>query len=114
VLLDQPRSTEERAQAARTFVKQYGFQASKRALVCSAGLMVDGTMQRRSLLSAPGSGTELGYAHYPTTKRAVLQPPMLVDPIHNPFDAVLAPWPLRFYILHRGRIHYKAQVGILG
>lgn len=35
---------------------------------------------------------------------------MLVDPIDNPFDAAFAPWPLRFYILHRGRIAYKAQV----
>ncbi|KAI7840527.1 hypothetical protein COHA_005826 [Chlorella ohadii] len=37
------------------------------------------------------------------------QPPMLVDPIDNPFDAAFAPWPLRFYILHRGCIAYKAQ-----
>lgn len=41
------------------------------------------------------------------------QPPMLVDPIDNPFDAAFAPWPLRFYILHRGRIAYKAQARTL-
>ncbi len=38
---------------------------------------------------------------------------MLVDPIDNPFDAAFAPWPLRFYILHRGRIAYKAQARTL-
>jgi hypothetical protein len=38
-----------------------------------------------------------------------LQVLMLVDPIDNPFDAAFAPWPLRFYILHRGLIRYKAQ-----
>lgn len=44
-----------------------------------------------------------------------LQPPMLVDPLDpgnsDPFEAAFAPWPLRFYILHRGRVAYKAQVG---
>lgn len=35
---------------------------------------------------------------------------MLVDPIANTFDAAFAPWPLRFYILHRGTIAYIAQV----
>ncbi|PRW59105.1 iodothyronine deiodinase [Chlorella sorokiniana] len=62
VILNQPRTVEERFAAAAHFVQQFGFQ-----------------------------------------------PPMLVDPIDNPFDAAFAPWPLRFYILHRGRIAYKAQ-----
>jgi hypothetical protein len=35
---------------------------------------------------------------------------MLVDPIDNPFDAVFAPWPIRFYILQGGVLRYKAQV----
>lgn len=38
-----------------------------------------------------------------------VQIPMLVDPIDNRFDAVFAPWPIRFYILRHGRIAYKAQ-----
>ena len=35
--------------------------------------------------------------------------PLLVDPIYNPFDAVFAPWPLRFYVLHNGAMTHKAQ-----
>ena len=36
-----------------------------------------------------------------------LQVPMLVDPINNPFDEAFAPWPLRSYILHKGKIALK-------
>ena len=35
--------------------------------------------------------------------------PMLVDTMSNDFDAVFAPWPLRFYILQRGVLVYKSQ-----
>ncbi len=34
---------------------------------------------------------------------------MAVDPVHNPFDAAYAPWPLRFYVLSGGSIAYFAQ-----
>lgn len=29
----------------------------------------------------------------------------------GPFEAAFAPWPIRFYVLWRGRVAYKAQVG---
>lgn len=35
--------------------------------------------------------------------------PLLVDPIENPFEALFAPWPLRFYVLRNGVMTYKAQ-----
>lgn len=42
---------------------------------------------------------------------------MLVDPLEGgsgcsegPFGAAFAPWPIRFYVLWRGRVAYKAQV----
>lgn len=34
--------------------------------------------------------------------------PMVVDPVSNPFDEDFAPWPLRFYILHKGKLAHKA------
>jgi hypothetical protein len=35
---------------------------------------------------------------------------MVVDTLpDNPFDAEFAPWPLRFYILHRDRVAFIAQ-----
>lgn len=40
---------------------------------------------------------------------AAVQVPMLVDPVENPFDALFAPWPLRFYVLYQGRLAFKAQ-----
>lgn len=33
--------------------------------------------------------------------------PMVVDPASNPFDEDFAPWPLRFYILHKGKLAHK-------
>lgn len=38
-----------------------------------------------------------------------LRVPLLVDPVSNPFERLYAPWPLRFYILHKGEIAYIAQ-----
>lgn len=35
--------------------------------------------------------------------------PLVVDTVDNAFDAVFAPWPLRFYILRGARLLYKAQ-----
>ncbi|KAK9865006.1 hypothetical protein WJX84_011840 [Apatococcus fuscideae] len=34
--------------------------------------------------------------------------PMVVDPVSNPFDQEFARWPLRFYILHKGKLANKA------
>lgn len=38
-----------------------------------------------------------------------LRVPLLVDPVSNPFEQLYAPWPLRFYIIHKGKIAYIAQ-----
>jgi len=35
--------------------------------------------------------------------------PMVVDTMSNQFDNAFASWPVRYYILHKGRIYYKAQ-----
>lgn len=34
---------------------------------------------------------------------------LVLDPIENPFEAVFAAWPVRMYIIHKGKIAYKAQ-----
>jgi Iodothyronine deiodinase len=62
VILNQPKSTEERLEAAKQFKEHYNFRV-----------------------------------------------PILVDPIEDGFDKVFAPWPLRFYILDKGKLVYKAQ-----
>lgn len=36
--------------------------------------------------------------------------PMVVDPVSNPFDEDFAPWPLRFYILHKGKLAHKVRI----
>lgn len=37
------------------------------------------------------------------------QVPMLVDTIDNEFDRSYAPWPLRFYVFHGGKVEYIAE-----
>lgn len=34
--------------------------------------------------------------------------PLLIDNMENRFDQLYAPWPLRFYVIHNGVIHYIA------
>lgn len=131
----QPRTSEERIAAATRFIEQYGFQVSSRPACagptcCPAVVGPHGTAPLAA--PAPGPVEHAGLVVAGALVRAPWallsplisrllrprspQPPMLVDPIDNPFDAAFAPWPLRFYILHRGRIVYKAQVceGVMG
>jgi len=35
--------------------------------------------------------------------------PMVVDRMDNQFDNTFASWPVRFYILHGGKVYYKAM-----
>lgn len=35
--------------------------------------------------------------------------PMLVDTLDNTFESTFCPWPVRFYVLHGGRVAFKAQ-----
>jgi ABC-type uncharacterized transport system ATPase subunit len=35
--------------------------------------------------------------------------PTVIDLISNPFEEVFASWPLRFYVIHKGKLVYKAQ-----
>ncbi len=35
--------------------------------------------------------------------------PMVVDPVSNPFDVDFAPWPIRFYIIHKGKLAHKVS-----
>eukprot|EP00698_Gefionella_okellyi_P002071 TRINITY_DN1194_c0_g1_i2.p2 TRINITY_DN1194_c0_g1~~TRINITY_DN1194_c0_g1_i2.p2 ORF type:complete len:125 (+),score=29.48 TRINITY_DN1194_c0_g1_i2:927-1301(+) len=35
--------------------------------------------------------------------------PVLVDSMTNDFDAAFASWPLRFWVLHQGKVVYKAM-----
>jgi hypothetical protein len=62
VIINQPKTTEERLEAANLFKQHFNFRV-----------------------------------------------PILVDPIENEFDKYFAPWPLRFYILNKGVVVYKAQ-----
>jgi len=42
-------------------------------------------------------------------KKHEFKVPMLVDTMSNTFQKVFAAWPIRFYIIQRGKIVYKAQ-----
>lgn len=35
--------------------------------------------------------------------------PMMVDSMHNDFDRAYAPWPIRMYVLHRGKVTFIAH-----
>lgn len=35
--------------------------------------------------------------------------PTVIDLIENPFEALFASWPLRFYVIHDGKLSFKAQ-----
>jgi len=40
-----------------------------------------------------------------------LKIPLIVDNIHNSFENLYAPWPLRIFIVENGILKYKAQPG---
>lgn len=42
-------------------------------------------------------------------KQYELRMPMLVDTIDNSFNQTFAAWPIRFFIIHEGRMAYIAQ-----
>ncbi|KAK9867669.1 hypothetical protein WJX84_003907 [Apatococcus fuscideae] len=46
-------------------------------------------------------------------KNFELRVPMVVDPVSNPFDVDFAPWPIRFYIIHQGKLFHKVRPGLL-
>jgi len=41
--------------------------------------------------------------------RSAFELPVVLDDIANSFDDVYAAWPFRFYVLHNGKIAFKAQ-----
>jgi hypothetical protein len=48
-------------------------------------------------------------------KRFHYEPPLAVDPIENPANALYAGWPERFYILdEKGMVAYKGKTGPFG
>jgi len=40
--------------------------------------------------------------------------PMLVDPIENGFEKAFAAWPIRFYVVHGGKVLFKSQPDGIG
>jgi hypothetical protein len=37
------------------------------------------------------------------------QLPMVVDTMNNTFQKTFAAWPIRYYVIHQGKVVYKAQ-----
>jgi len=55
--------------------------------------------------------TDLAKALFDSRKLSI---PMLVDPIENGFEKAFAAWPIRFYIVHGGKVLFKSQPDGIG
>jgi len=67
------------------------------------------------------AGSKLSTCDQPTTRQERLDAanalveskeismPLLVDDIDNQFDTAFSCWPVRFYVLHHGKVAFKAQ-----
>lgn len=42
-------------------------------------------------------------------KKHDYQLPMLVDTMDNKFQQTFAAWPIRYYVIHKGKVVFKAQ-----
>lgn len=94
----QPTSIAERAQIVKDFIDATGYKLP---------IVIDPVFPASS--SPPSSSSSSASSDKQEETSPVEGKTLIKPPQNNPFEKLYAPWPVRFYVIHRGRLLLAAE-----